>query len=65
MARNNEAKVTFKVFNQDFNKAMSEMDASSRRLRQELKLEQEQLKRNWYGIRKLGANLKGLQQQHL
>ncbi|MED4699615.1 hypothetical protein P9436_11170 [Lysinibacillus capsici] len=64
MARNNEAKVTFKVFNQDFNKAMSEMDASSRRLRQELKLEQEQLKETGTESEKLGANLKGLQQQH-
>lgn len=64
MANNNEVKLSFKVFNQEFTQAMSEMDASSRRLRQELKLEQEQLKLTGTESEKLESNLKGLQQQH-
>ncbi|EEO6590786.1 tail tape measure protein [Listeria monocytogenes] len=61
---NNQAKVTFKVFNQDFNRAMAEMNADSKKLRQELKLEQEQLKNTGSETDKLAADLNGLQKQY-
>lgn len=63
MAKNNETSITFKVFNQDFNKAMSEMNAASKTLRQELKLEQEQLKLNGTESQKLESSLGNLQKQ--
>ncbi|PTY79618.1 hypothetical protein B5V89_05070 [Heyndrickxia sporothermodurans] len=65
MAKNNhETKVTFKVFNEEFNKAMSEMDNSSRKMRKELKLEQEELKLTGTESQKLESKIKGLQQQY-
>lgn len=65
MARGNgDVKVTFKVFNQDFNKAMSQMEASAKKLRQELKLEQEQLKMSGSESQKLASVLNSLQKQY-
>lgn len=65
MAGNNgEAKVTFKVFNEDFNRGMKEMEAASKKLRQELKLEQEQLKQNGSESEKLSSVLNSLQKQY-
>ncbi len=64
MAKNNESSVTFKVFNQDFNKAMSEMEASAKKMRQELKLEQEQLKLTGSESEKLKSVLNSLQKQY-
>lgn len=61
--KNVQAQVTFKVFNQDFNRAMTEMDASSRKVRKEMQLAQEQLKANGTEMQKLEAKLKGLEQQ--
>lgn len=65
MASNNnvQAQVTFKVFNQDFNRAMAEMNASSNKARREMQLAQEQLKANGTETQKLEARLKGLEQQ--
>ncbi|MFB7301675.1 phage tail tape measure protein [Heyndrickxia sporothermodurans] len=65
MAKNNhETKVTFKVFNEEFNKAMSEMDNSARKMRKELKLEQEELRLTGTESQKLESKIKGLQQQY-
>ncbi|MER2190620.1 MAG: phage tail tape measure protein [Solibacillus sp.] len=64
MANNNvQAQVTFKVFNQDYNRAMSEMDAASRKSRKEMQLSQDQLKANGTETQKLEAKLRGLEQQ--
>ncbi|HHH5984549.1 TPA: phage tail tape measure protein [Listeria monocytogenes] len=60
----NQPKITFKVFNQDFNSAMSQMNAESKKFRQELKLEQEQLKTTGSDTDKLTADLNGLQKQY-
>ncbi|MBC6312412.1 phage tail tape measure protein [Listeria immobilis] len=60
----NQPKITFKVFNQDFNSAMSQMNAESKKFRQELKLEQEQLKTTGSETDKLTADLNGLQKQY-
>lgn len=60
----NQPKITFKVFNQDFNSAMSQMNAESKKFRQELKLEQEQLKNTGSETDKLTADLNGLQKQY-
>ncbi|WP_225842890.1 phage tail tape measure protein [Listeria monocytogenes] len=52
------------MFNQDFNSAMSQMNAESKKFRQELKLEQEQLKTTGSETDKLTADLNGLQKQY-
>ncbi|MBC1524790.1 tail tape measure protein [Listeria booriae] len=61
---NNQPKITFKVFNQEFNKAMTEMNNEGKKFRQELKLEQEQLKMTGSESDKLAADLNGLQKQY-
>ncbi|EUJ46663.1 hypothetical protein [Listeria rocourtiae] len=61
---NNQPKITFKVFNQEFNKAIAEMNNDGKKLRQELKLEQEQLKLTGSESDKLAADLNGLQKQY-
>ncbi|WP_431030056.1 hypothetical protein [Lysinibacillus sp. LZ02] len=62
--KNTEAKVTFKVFNEDFNRAMKEMDNASSRTRKELQLAQEQLKENGTESEKLTAKMDSLKKQH-
>jgi TP901 family phage tail tape measure protein len=57
MANNTESKVTFKVFNQDFNKAMGEMKQESSKLRQEFYLQELQLKENGSETDKLSLKL--------
>lgn len=61
MTNNSEAKVTFKVFNQEFNKALKEMQSESSKLRQEFNLQQEQLKLNGSETDKLKSKLDYLQ----
>ncbi|MCU5297020.1 hypothetical protein [Bacillus paranthracis] len=63
MANGPESKITFKVFNQEFNKAMGEMKNESSKLRQEFTLQQEQLKLSGTETEKLNAKLGYLQQQ--
>ncbi len=64
MARNPEVKVTFKAFNKDFNKAISEMNAKAKTLRQEMKLQSEQMKHSSSESTKLQARLKGLNNEY-
>ncbi|RHW38699.1 hypothetical protein D1B33_07445 [Lysinibacillus yapensis] len=59
---NNEVKITFKAFNQEFNSSIREMDSESKRLRQEMKLQQEQMKHTATDTEKLEAKMNGLQQ---
>ena len=59
---NNEVKITFKAFNQEFNKSMTEMNKETTSLRQEMKLQQEQMKHNASETEKLEAKMSGLQQ---
>jgi TP901 family phage tail tape measure protein len=61
---NDDPKVTFRVFNQEFNKGISEMNTEGKKLRQELKLQQEQLKLTGSESDKLGTNLESLQRQY-
>ncbi len=64
MANNSETKVTFKVFNGEFNKALKEMKSESSKLRQEFNLQQEQLKINGSETDKLSSKLNFLQKAH-
>ncbi|QQP11543.1 tape measure protein [Lysinibacillus agricola] len=59
---NNEVKITFKAFNQEFNKSMTEMNKETTSLRQQMKLQQEQMKHNASETEKLEAKMSGLQQ---
>lgn len=61
---NNEVKITFKAFNADFNKGMKEMNDSTSKLRQEMKLQSEQMKNSATDTEKLEASLTGLQKQY-
>lgn len=61
---NNEIKVTFKAFNQDFNKAMTDMNKESAKLRQEMKLQSEQMKNSASESDKLKATMQGLEQRY-
>ncbi|MGX5632411.1 hypothetical protein [Bacillus thuringiensis] len=63
MAKGPESKITFKVFNQEFNKAMDEMKNESSKLRQEFTLQQEQLKLSGTATEHLNTKLGYLQQQ--
>ncbi|OAT73753.1 phage tail tape measure protein [Parageobacillus thermoglucosidasius] len=54
---NSEAKVTFKVFNQEFNKAIQEMKNESAKLRKEFQLQTEQLKQNGTETDRLAVKL--------
>lgn len=64
LARNPEVKVTFKAFNKDFNKAMREMNDRARKLRQEMKLQREQMKHTATDTQKLEARLRGLKREY-
>lgn len=61
-SNNNEVSISFKAFNQEFNKAMSEMSKETTELRQQMKLQQEQMKHNASETEKLEAKMNGLQQ---
>lgn len=61
MSKNSEVKITFKAFNKDFNKAMSEMNKETSRLRQEMKLQQEQLKHSGTETQKLESRMASLE----
>lgn len=64
MARNNnnEINITFKAFNKNFNSAIKEMDDQTKQLRQEMKLQEEQMKHTASSTDKLEAKLNSLQQ---
>lgn len=59
---NNEVNITFKAFNQSFNSAIREMDTEAKNLRQEMKLQQEQMKHTGTSTEKLEAKMSSLQQ---
>lgn len=61
---NNEVKITFKAFTKEFNDNVKGMDDAAKRLRQELKLQQEQMKNTASSTEKLEASISGLQQQY-
>ncbi|MDF2605898.1 MAG: Phage-related tail protein [Bacillales bacterium] len=61
---NTETKVTFRAFNQDFNKAIKEMNNESSKLRQEFTLQKEQLKETGTETEKLSAKLNFLKNAH-
>lgn len=60
---NNQINITFRAFNNDYNKALTAMNAETRRARQEMQLTQEQLRANGTESEKLEAKLKGLEKQ--
>ncbi|WP_107951368.1 tape measure protein [Lysinibacillus parviboronicapiens] len=63
MANNsNEVQITFKAYNQEFNKSMTEMNKETASLRQQMKLQQEQMKHNATDSEKLESKLDSLQQ---
>lgn len=62
---NSESRVTFKVFNQDFNKSLKEMKAESSKLRQEFDLQQEQLKLNGTEAQQLASKMDYLQKSQV
>lgn len=61
MANNAETRVTFKVFNEEFNQAIGEMNSKSSKLRQEFALQEEQMKNNASETEKLKAKIEYLQ----
>jgi TP901 family phage tail tape measure protein len=63
MANNSETKVTFKAFNEEFNKALIEMKEKSSSLRQEFRLQEEQLKHNGTETDKLNGKLSYLSRE--
>lgn len=65
MAKNNsETKITFKVYNKEFRQTISEMEKDARKLRQELKLDSEQLKLSGTETEKLTSKLSNLEKQY-
>ncbi|WP_107838386.1 tape measure protein [Metasolibacillus meyeri] len=58
---NNEVRITFKAFNQEFNNAVKGMNDETKKLRQEMKLQEEQMKHGSTESEKLEASLNGLQ----
>lgn len=65
MASNNsETKITFKVYNKEFRQTISEMEKDAKKLRQELKLESEQLKLSGTETEKLASKLSNLEKQY-
>ncbi|MGE6550805.1 hypothetical protein ACQKFK_17795 [Bacillus mycoides] len=65
MARNNsEVEVIFKAQNKEFNDAMKGMNQESKKLRREMKLQEEQMKLNASDSEKLQAKLQNLSQQY-
>ncbi|MGN7117855.1 hypothetical protein [Lysinibacillus odysseyi] len=59
---NNEINITFKAFNQDFNKSIKEMNAEAATLKQQMKLQQEQMKHTASETQQLEAKMNSLQQ---
>jgi len=59
---NNEVNITFKAFTQNFNSSIREMDDQTKRLRQEMKLQQEQMKHTASTTDQLEAKINSLQQ---
>ncbi|WP_342578427.1 tape measure protein [Psychrobacillus sp. FSL K6-2843] len=59
---NNEINITFKAFNKNFNSAIKEMDDQTKQLRQEMKLQEEQMKHTASSTDKLEAKVNSLQQ---
>ncbi len=64
MAKNNETTVTFKVFNKEYRNGISEMEKDGVKFRQELKLEQEQLKQTGSQTEKMTSVLTSLEKQY-
>lgn len=64
MPKNPETKVTFKVFNEDFNKKIGEMKSQSSKLRQEFTLQEAQLGNNASETDKLRVKLDYLGKAH-
>ncbi|GGC84250.1 phage tail tape measure protein [Enterococcus wangshanyuanii] len=62
--KNNETKVTFKVYHKEFRQGIQEMEGDAKKLRQEMKLESEQLKVNGTETQKLTAALGNLEKQY-
>jgi len=58
--KDSEAKVTFKVFNQEFNKSIRQMKDESTKLRKEFQLQEEQLKQNGTESDRLAAKIEYL-----
>lgn len=58
---NSEVNITFKAFNKDFNTAVKEMDSEAKNLRQEMKLQQEQMKHTGSSTEKLEGKVSSLQ----
>lgn len=58
---NNDVRITFKAFNQEFNKSMTEMGKETTALRQQMKLQQEQMKNSATETEKLEAKLGSLE----
>lgn len=63
MARTPEAKVKISVFNQDFNKEMKQMGQEAGKLRQEFKLQEEQMRNSASETEKLQAKMQYLTKQ--
>ncbi|KYG90018.1 hypothetical protein A0U40_09855 [[Bacillus] sp. KCTC 13219] len=61
---NNEVKITFKALNQEYNSAVKGMNDETRKLRQEMKLQQEQMKHSSSESEKLEASIAGLQKEY-
>lgn len=59
---NNEVQITFKAFNSDFNKSIKEMNAEAANLKQQMKLQQEQMKHSSTETERLEAKVGSLQQ---
>ncbi|WP_054751367.1 phage tail tape measure protein [Piscibacillus salipiscarius] len=63
MAKQPETKVTFSVFNKEFNEAMNEMKGESKQLRKEFKLQSEQMKDTASETQKLESRIEYLGKQ--
>ena len=61
MARNNETSVTFRAHNEEFNKAIKEMNSESKTLRKEFKLTEAQLQQTGTETEKMAASLNYLE----
>lgn len=64
MAKQPETKITFKVFNKEFNSAVNEMKSESSKLRQEFKLQEAQMAETATTSEKLQAKLDYLGKAH-
>lgn len=61
---NNQVNIRFNAFNADFNKAIKGMNQESARLRQEFKLQQEQMKNNSTQTERMEVKLQSLSDQY-